>query len=49
MVELLLEMIRLSYLETAETVDAKQVLMFDLEGEGATGNWLAILLKKETL
>ena len=48
-VELLLEMIRLSYLETAETVDAKQVLMFDLEGEGATGNRLAILLKKETL
>ena len=37
-VELLLGMIRLSCLETVETVDTKQVLMCDLEGEGATGN-----------
>lgn len=47
MVELLLGMILLSCPESVETVDAKQVLMCDPEGEGANGNRLTIPLNKE--
>lgn len=40
-------MILLSCPESVETVDAKQVLMCDPEGEGANGNRLTISLNKE--